>query len=329
VFPGSVYRTLLRRWYLVLLGLALTAWLPSMALRYVSPTYTLESQVLLLPPETAVLVGDNPYLNLGGLGSIGDVVSRAVGDDDTRRYVQNTTGVIDYTVDLDRSAAAPIVLTTVESTSAASTEAAMKYLQSQLKVELRRVQIEAGVKPEALVAEATVTKMDQVRVSHKDQYRAAGVAAAGGLAATVLLIAAVDAALMARRRRKAERAESDAAAREAAIRDASDDHEALSAPGTGAAPRTGTASDTDAGPDDEPHPRAQDPRPQDPRAQNPRGRRPKRRRPNGSAANGSAANGSAGNGIAANGSTAGVGQPASEGEPTRIPGVVLPEDARR
>ena len=291
MFPGSVYRTLLRRWYLVLLGLALTAWLPSMALQYVSPTYTLESQVLLLPPETAVLVGDNPYLNLGGLGSIGDVVSRAVGDDDTRRYVERTTGVVDYTVDLDRSAAAPIVLTTVESTSAASTEAAMKYLQAQLKAELRRVQIDAGVKPEALVAEATVTKMDQVRVSHKEQYRAAGVAAAGGLAATVLLIAAVDAALMARRRRRAERAQADAAAREAAIRDASDDGEHVL--GAAAEP------DLDAAPGHE----------RDPRAQDPRGRRPKRRRPNGSSANG--------------------GQAAADGEPPRIPGVVLPEDARR
>ena len=322
MFPGSVYRTLLRRWYLVLLGLALTAWLPSMALRDVSPTYTLESQVLLLPPETAVLVGDNPYLNLGGLGSIGDVVSRAVGDDDTRRYVQNTTGVIDYTVDLDRSAAAPIVLTTVESTSAASTEAAMKYLQSQLKVELRRVQIEAGVKPEALVAEATVTKMDQVRVSHKDQYRAAGVAAAGGLALTVLLIAAVDAALMARRRRRAERADADAAAREAAIRDASDEGVhvlgALGEPSAGAGAAsgtgTGTAPGTGAGPDRELVPGAQDPR-----AENPRGRRPRRRRPNGNSGNGSSANGTSANGT----------PPASEGEPTRIPGVALPEDARR
>jgi hypothetical protein len=231
VFNGDIPRVLLRRWYLVVLGLVGTAGLVLLALRLVAPTYTLTSEVVMLPPVTAVVTGDNPYLNLSGLESVGDVAAKAVTDDRTKLEVQERFGEVEYGVGLDNSAAAPIIVLRTESESPATTRAVMDFIMTRFENTLRGVQVDAGVAPEAYVTMKEVTQMDVPKIERKPQLRAAIVAGAAGLLATLLLTAAVDAGLRARSRRRTEREA------EEAERDAAD---------TPAPPATATLTDTEA-----------------------------------------------------------------------------------
>jgi hypothetical protein len=202
VFADDIPVVLLRRWYLVLLGVLATVGLVVLALRVVPPTYSLTSDVLLLPPESAVAKGENPYLNLGGLESMADVVSKTVTDDRTRREVRAATGDVEYGVALDTSAAAPIVVVGVEARDPEAARATMGFLSQRLEQALQDVQLDSDVPTDALITLMPITQMNIPQVEYKSQVRAGVVAAVGGLAATLLLTALIDAAIRARSRRR-------------------------------------------------------------------------------------------------------------------------------
>ena len=65
---SDMLRSLLRRWYIVVLGVILTVAGVYGAYTVTPVTYSATSTVVLLPPEKSVKDGDNPYLYLGGLG---------------------------------------------------------------------------------------------------------------------------------------------------------------------------------------------------------------------------------------------------------------------
>ena len=62
-FLGAI----VRRWYIVLVGLVATAGLAYTAMTHSPPTYAARGLVVLLPSEKAVPGGGNPFLDLGGL----------------------------------------------------------------------------------------------------------------------------------------------------------------------------------------------------------------------------------------------------------------------
>ena len=81
MFLSKVPAALLRRWYIVALGLGLTVAAAVFVTDTVPPAYTVTAQTLLLPPANSVTAGGNPYLSLGGLNAVGDILSEAIRDD--------------------------------------------------------------------------------------------------------------------------------------------------------------------------------------------------------------------------------------------------------
>src|SRR5690554_2295684 len=67
MFLQDLGRALLRRWYFVLVGLLATAAGVYGIQQYIPITYKAEASVVLVPPKTAVIEGENPYLYMGAL----------------------------------------------------------------------------------------------------------------------------------------------------------------------------------------------------------------------------------------------------------------------
>lgn len=213
---GEIPKVLLRRWYVVVLGLLATVGLAFAALSAVPPAYALKSEVLLLPPSSAVPAGSNPYLFLGGLQSIGSIASKVMTDDRAQRSVKAQFGEVDFGVALDPTAAAPMILIEVSSSSPKTSQAAERFLSDRLPGVLLQLQEDANVPSKSLITTSSVIAADIPQIGRKSQIRAIVVAAAAGLLVTILTAAAVDALALRRRRRRPQSASLAAADAEAA-----------------------------------------------------------------------------------------------------------------
>lgn len=201
---GQVPRILLRRWYVTLGGLLLAAGFVLAVVDRVGPTYTVTSEVLLMPPSTVVPKGSNPYLQLGGLESIGSVASKAMTDDKSVRDIRTRFGELDYGVGLDQLAAAPMVIIQVEADEPERAQRAETYLSERFVSVVRQLQDEASVPRDSLITTQTIVPADVPKVGHKSQLRMGIVAGALGVMGTLVLAAVADALLNRRRRRRGQ-----------------------------------------------------------------------------------------------------------------------------
>jgi hypothetical protein len=191
---------LLRRWYLVLTGVAATVGLCYAATIAVPLSYQAEADVLLLPPTGAgAAAGSNPYLALGGLQSLADVVSRAASDtaNITALRQDGVTGQISITRDLSTNG--PVILVTAKSPSAGQALAAVNTSVATLEPILKGLQQDARVSPANQATALLIQRSSDATVVRKSQIRAMVVAGTVGAVLTVLAAAATDGLAMRRR----------------------------------------------------------------------------------------------------------------------------------
>ena len=115
-----VWRSLRRRWYLVLALAVLTVGATFLVAQRVGETYEATGTVLVFPPSqaedpTGAMTQENPYLALGGVNQARDVVVRAltskkIADEFGETYPSGTT----FEIAPDFTNSAPIILFTVE-----------------------------------------------------------------------------------------------------------------------------------------------------------------------------------------------------------------------
>jgi hypothetical protein len=203
----SDWHVLIRRWYLVLAGLLVTSGLCIGAARLVPVTYVATAQVLLLPPRASDGIGANPYLSLGGLDSMVDVVARAMMDEATSTQLLKT-GVSDtFLVARDLATAGPILLVTTEETSPAKARASLHLVTSQVPITTAKLQTDNAVKQPILITTALIGVAGEPRSSQKKQIRTVLVAMVGGLTLTVLSVSLVDSWFRRRKRRESSSVE--------------------------------------------------------------------------------------------------------------------------
>lgn len=191
----ELLRVFLRRWYVVVAGLLVTAGLCVFAVRLVPPTYTTAVSVLLLPPTSTLNAEGNPYRALAGLQLAADVLARSVSDTETVNEIAPPTGTATYEVVRDVTTSGPILLvTTQDSTDSGALDTLHAVLQV-MPERLATLQTSAGAPPESLLTMSVIANTDVAEVDRKSQIRAVIVAAVLGLALTMLLAAAIDGAL--------------------------------------------------------------------------------------------------------------------------------------
>ena len=193
-----MWRSLRRRWYLVLVLAVLTLGATFLVAQRVGETYEATGTVLVFPPSqtegpTGDMSEENPYLTLGGVGQARDVVVRAltskeVSDAFGKAFPAGTTfELVPYYTN-----SAPIILFTVEAATPEVATEALSSLIDRVPVELEKLQSGLDLPAAQRVTSVVLTRDESPAATKKAMIRSSlmTMAALGGMG--LLLIALVD-----------------------------------------------------------------------------------------------------------------------------------------
>lgn len=188
-------RTMVQRWYLTLAGLLLTATLCVVASTVIKPTYEATASVLLLPPATSVGVGGNPYLQLGGLTQVVDVLARALATREMGNTVTAQDSRAEYTAAADVTTRGPILLLTATAPTAASSLTVLDTLLRQAPATLAGLQSDLNIAARSQITSMVLIRDADPTPIQKTRVRVLVALAAFGIVLTVLGVALLDALL--------------------------------------------------------------------------------------------------------------------------------------
>lgn len=198
----DIGRSLLKRWPVTLIGMLLTAIAVISVVRETPVTYHLKSSLVLLPPQTAVGVDGNPYLQLGGLEQALDVLVRAVADDDVKDNVLKTAPQAEYIVQRDATTSGPILVIEVTAATQDATTEAMTILRATVPDELEKLQSDLAVSPQSRVTSREIAVDTAPRMDNTNQIRMLIAISGIGIVITLGAVAVTDRMLEGRRRRR-------------------------------------------------------------------------------------------------------------------------------
>ncbi|HEY2044282.1 MAG TPA: hypothetical protein VGH11_16525 [Jatrophihabitans sp.] len=181
---GGTVALLLRRWYLTLIGLALTVGFAATAIFMVAPTYQAKASLLLLPPKSPA-TGSNPYLALGGLQGATDVLARAMSDSSTLNQLAQSGATGTFAVLRDPNTSGPVLLVTATASDSASAVRDVDLFIHLVPSKLASLQESIGVPSSAALSSSAITQDRTAAINRKSQIRAILVAVAAGVVITV------------------------------------------------------------------------------------------------------------------------------------------------
>jgi hypothetical protein len=200
-----VWGILVRRWYLVLGALIVSAALAIAGFYVSKPTYEARADILLLPPaRTSGPTGGlgNPYLALGGsLGDAAQVVAAKVASDQSAEQLAQLGARAVYSVGLDPSFSAPVVVIVTRDTSADEATRTLNAVISMYNGTLLAVQQDAGAPARALLTTRVITATPIPQRLLKTPIRNAIAGGVGGLLLGLLPILLLERLAAARTKR--------------------------------------------------------------------------------------------------------------------------------
>ncbi len=212
-----------RHWLLAVAGLLVTGAGAWFAFVSIPPSYTSSASVMLMPPEASTAVGDNPFLNLSGMGAARDVLTRRVDADVVRLPIERDFPDAEYVVYADNSTSGPMIVAEVTESTSAKTLVVLKRVVSELHDSLDVMQADLAVVPSSrmTLTEVAVDRRPERDSSLRNQLTVA--IAGAGVVATVLLTGFVDGLVLARRARRSATAAAGATAEESLPEDPTGD----------------------------------------------------------------------------------------------------------
>jgi hypothetical protein len=190
----------IRRWPIGFVGIVATVALCLAAFSFVPPTFTATADVLLVPPPTsptATATGNaNPYITLGGMQPLADVVARAVTSSATLAQLRRQGLTGSYTVIRDANTDGPILTVTTKDKNAVATLADLSLVLATAQPQLDRLQSQQLVSRKDRVTATVVARDSAANASRKSQIRALVVAVVAGVVGTALVVSAADTLLI-------------------------------------------------------------------------------------------------------------------------------------
>ena len=198
-----------RRWPVAVLGLLATIVLAVAVLALVPARYTAKADLLLTPPPTsssATAAGNpNPYIALGGLQPLADVVSRNMMSSGVQARLRAKGVTSSYTVARDTTTDGPLLTVNTTGTSPAAALKDLSTIIAAAEPQLNDLQGAESVPVRDRVTIRAIAKDTVASTSRKSQTRATLVAVVGGLVGTALAVSLVDTILIRRRARRMRR----------------------------------------------------------------------------------------------------------------------------
>ncbi|KPN17807.1 MULTISPECIES: hypothetical protein [Arthrobacter] len=190
-----------RRWYLVLSGIVLTALLSWAASLLVPPSYDAQGSMVLMPPSANVGEDGNPYLQLGGMSEALDVLVRQSNAPAVRDQVLDEYPSATYTIEPDRSTSGSIVVVQATAENDAESLELLDRAMETLPAVLTRMQDDLEVTPEQRIDIMPLVVDAEGTLNVKQTLQIVAVAVAIGLAGTLMFTALADGLLLSRQRR--------------------------------------------------------------------------------------------------------------------------------
>jgi len=153
----DVVRALGRRWYLVLVGLLLTAGMVYGAYKASPPEYNARALVLLLPSQSEVGRRGNPFLLLNGLEQPAGILAAYLSSAPARAEVETLSPNAEYEVGIDDSTRGPVIVVDVTDETAMDTLKILDHLLKRIPEELARMQQEVDVRESAVIGSMPLT----------------------------------------------------------------------------------------------------------------------------------------------------------------------------
>ncbi|MBI4900035.1 MAG: hypothetical protein HY829_06100 [Actinobacteria bacterium] len=199
------FGVLRRRWLIVLVGFLMTVGLSGAAYWFFKPTYEITGTVLLLPPQSASVAGPiNPYLELGGLQQLVDLIGVSLTDQSTQLELQAISKDVDFSVKADVRTSSPLLLVDVKDSTPESAQRIRDILMERIPIRLEAMQTRLNITAKDRVTSTVVTLDREAEEVGKNRLCAAVVAGVAGLSLTLLVAALRDARRLRRARRLIE-----------------------------------------------------------------------------------------------------------------------------
>lgn len=200
----NVLRVLARRWYVVILGLLLTAGLVYVATLAAPSEFRSRALILLLPSEEAVGEGGNPFLALDGLEQPASLVVAYFTSTAAQDEVAAQSATAAYNVVLDAQVRGPVILVQVTDETEAQSLAILGYLTDRVSEELRRLQVDVGAPESSIIGSMLLTRDAEAVEDNGAEVRLVIAALTVGLIGTGFLAFGLDSFVAPRASRRAE-----------------------------------------------------------------------------------------------------------------------------
>ena len=202
VYLSDLLAGLRRRWYAVLIGLAITGALLFGALKVTPVEYVAQSSILLIPPTKVEVTGGNPYLSLGGIQGAADVLARAMSGEEVSEEVAPSTGTATYTFQPDATTNAPMLVIEARDVSPEGAVATLGSLLIKAPQVLQELQVQVDAPATFQIQISVVTEDESATPDRKSLIRSAIVAVVAGIAITLFGTNLLDGYLLRRRARR-------------------------------------------------------------------------------------------------------------------------------
>ncbi len=196
----EVFAGLGRRWYVLIIGLALTAGGGWYVYQQTPSDYTARSLVLLLPPVNTVdNTSSNPFLQLGGLDLTARVLVATYSGTAFQDEIAERAPDAEVQVSMDESTQGGVVAVDVKNRGEQQTLDLLDDVTDTVSQRLDGLQSEVGVETKDVVGSMLLAKDTEAKADYQSLIRILVIVIGGGLAVTAALALVLDVLLRRRR----------------------------------------------------------------------------------------------------------------------------------